>query len=81
MSKRKEISVSEAGRRGGRATLENHGTDFFKKIGRKGGHKTAKLYANLLSDFGKLGGRPKRPNLDITLGEKDRKRKGGNAVG
>jgi general stress protein YciG len=68
-----EISVREAGRRGGQATLENQGRDFFSRIGKKGGERTAQLYHELLSDFGKMGGRPRRPILDEIMGEKDRR--------
>lgn len=65
------ISVREAGARGGRATLENRGTDFFKRIGARGGRQTARLYHDLLKEFGKRGGRPKRPPLE-SAGEKNR---------
>jgi general stress protein YciG len=57
------ITVAEAGRRGGRATLENQGPDFFKKIGRKGGRRTAEMYREVLAEFGRKGGRPRRPAL------------------
>ena len=57
------ITVAEAGRRGGNATLKNQGPDFFKSIGRRGGKQTAKLYGHLFSEYGKLGGRPRRPSL------------------
>jgi general stress protein YciG len=36
-------TVREAGRRGGRATSERHGTEHYSKIGTKGGHKVAEL--------------------------------------
>jgi len=62
------ISVKEAGRRGGRATLENQGADFFKRIGAKGGKRTAELYRELLTEFGRKGGRPLRPHLNETPG-------------
>ena len=62
------ISVQEAGRRGGESTLERRGTDFFREIGRKGGQRTAELYRELLKEFGKKGGRPKRPTLDESAG-------------
>jgi general stress protein YciG len=68
-------TVAEAGRRGGRATLENQGTDFFGKIGRKGGRRTAELYRDLLAEFGRKGGRPKRPVLDESTGQRERNRK------
>jgi general stress protein YciG len=59
----KPVTVQEAGRRGGQATLQNRGVKHFQKIGRKGGKRTAELYRELLSDFGKRGGRPRRPSL------------------
>lgn len=71
------ISVREAGARGGHATLESQGVDFFKRIGRRGGQRTAELYAELLKDFGKCGGRPRRPTLDENLGEERLKKEGG----
>lgn len=67
-----EISVREAGRRGGRATVESQETDFFKRIGRKGGKRTAELYADLLKEFGRRGGRPRRPPLHEHVGERER---------
>ena len=69
MNDKDKITAAEAGRRGGQATLESQGRDFFKRIGHKGGRRTARLYRELLSDFGKKGGRPKRPNLDGPVGE------------
>ena len=65
------ISVAEAGRRGGRSTLEKQGRDFFSRIGKKGGERTAKLYHDLLSEFGRRGGRPRRPNLDKFMRKED----------
>lgn len=67
-----QLTVAEAGRRGGRATLENQGIDFFKRIGKKGGERTKELYGELLNEFGRKGGRPKRPPLDESAGEKNR---------
>jgi general stress protein YciG len=66
-----QITVKQAGQRGGRATLENQGVDFFRKIGRKGGQRTAELYSKLLKEFGKKGGRPRRPALTEPVGEGD----------
>lgn len=68
-----QLTVAEAGRRGGRATLESQGIDFFKRIGKKGGQRTKELYGELLSEFGKRGGRPRRPVLNESLGEKGQK--------
>jgi len=71
------ITVREAGQRGGRATAERHGEDFFRRIGKKGGNRTAELYRHLLTQFGRRGGRPRRPALGGDLGEGDCKTKGG----
>jgi general stress protein YciG len=68
----KPITVQEAGRRGGQATLQNQGRNYFQKIGRKGGKRTAELYQELLREFGKKGGRPHRPVLNELMGEQDR---------
>jgi general stress protein YciG len=68
----KPITVQEAGRRGGQATLQNQGRNYFQKIGRKGGKRTAELYQELLREFGKKGGRPRRPVLNELMGEQDR---------
>ena len=59
----KSMSVREAGRRGGEATKSRMGLEYFKKIGSTGGKTTAFLYRQLLGEFGKRGGRPKRPTL------------------
>jgi general stress protein YciG len=67
----KPMTVQEAGRRGGQATLQNRGVTHFQKIGRKGGRRTAELYRDLLSDFGKRGGRPRRPSLIESMEEGD----------
>lgn len=35
MKKDKKITVQEAGRRGGKSTLDRHGVEHFRKIGKK----------------------------------------------
>jgi len=65
-----QITVREAGARGGRATLESQGTEFFKRIGKKGGQRTKELYGELFKEFGRRGGRPRRPSLE-DMGEKN----------
>ena len=62
------LNVQEAGARGGRTTLERHGTHFYQKIGKKGGRRTKELYGDLIREFGKRGGRPRRPSLN-NMGE------------
>ena len=71
MIEKEGITVAEAGRRGGTATRDRHGAEFYRQIGAKGGESTKKLYGHLFSEFGKKGGRPRRPTLNGSLGEKD----------
>lgn len=78
--KASDITVREAGARGGRSTLERRGIEFFRKIGAKGGKRQKELYADLLAEFGKLGGRPRRPSLD-SMGEGSPQMKEVDAVG
>lgn len=73
------ISVKEAGRRGGSTTRDRYtGTGFYQRIGAKGGKRQKELYADLLAEFGKLGGRPRRPSLNEHVGEGDHHEKGGD---
>lgn len=65
-----QITVREAGRRGGHATSARYrGTGFYQKIGARGGKTTKRRWGHLFSEFGKRGGRPKRPNLE-SVGER-----------
>ena len=63
------MSVRDAGRKGGESTLKRWGVGFFRDIGRRGGRRTAQLYGNILNEFGKRGGRPRRPDLGDNPGE------------
>jgi len=75
MSKNKEqITVAEAGRRGGLRTAEK-GSEFFREIGRKGGQRTAELYRDLMAEFGRRGGRPKRAAFEEDTGEETPQKK------
>ena len=76
MAAKEEITVREAGARGGRATLERLGTDFFREIGRKGGLRTKELYGSFFKEYGHRGGRPRRPSLDECVGEEAKNRRG-----
>lgn len=74
------VSIQDAarqlGRRGGLATRDRvAGTDFYRRIGAKGGESTKRLYGQLFSEFGKRGGRPRRPALNEPMGEGDHNRK------
>jgi len=62
------ISVSEAGRRGGLAVLKTRGRRFFAEIGQKGQRVMRVRYPNMASQWGKLGGRPKKPKLEEVMG-------------
>lgn len=59
----KNISVSEAGRKGGLALLGKRGRKHFAEIGRKGQEVLIKRYPRMASKWGKKGGRPRKNNL------------------
>lgn len=65
------ISVQEAGRRGGAATRDRYGIEFLREIAKKGGETTKKRWGHLFSELGRRGGRPKRPTLGESAGERD----------
>jgi len=69
LSNEEEISVKAAGRRGGTTTRDRYGSDFYRRIGKMGGERTRELYSELLKEFGKRGGRPRRPTLDEYMRE------------
>lgn len=51
----KDISVREAGRRGGTKTVEKFGRGFFQKIGKKGGLSVSKDREHM-AEIGRKGG-------------------------
>jgi general stress protein YciG len=56
-----EMSVSEAGKRGGRRTAETHGHEFYEEIGRKGGESTSEKYGTpFYEEIGHKGGQKVR---------------------
>ncbi len=61
--KRETATVIEAGQKGGLTTRDRYGANHFRRIGKLGGKRTAELYRESLRGFGKMGGRPRRPNL------------------
>jgi len=74
------ISVKEAGRRGGLSTSARYrDTGFYQRIGAKGGKRQKELYADLLAEFGKRGGRPRRPDLN-SMGREFPEKKGGRSA-
>ncbi len=51
------MSVSQAGRKGGKRTAETHGHDFYEDIGRKGGSKVRDVYGHqFYEEIGRKGG-------------------------
>lgn len=66
------ITVVEAGRLGGLALLRNRGRAYFATIGKKGQRITRNRYPAMASQWGKLGGRPRKPKLSETMGERSK---------
>lgn len=54
---KKRMTVTEAGRKGGKANMAKHGVDFYKAIGRKGGESVKESHGTAFySEIGKKGG-------------------------
>ena len=52
-----QMSVGEAGKKGGMKTRETHGHDFYQQIGRKGGETTSKEHGpGFYQQIGRKGG-------------------------
>ena len=54
-----DMSVREAGRKGGETTAQRHGREFYEEIGRKGGEAVSKDREHM-SDIGQKGGQTVR---------------------
>lgn len=59
-----ELTVRQAGRLGGLAVLKKHGRQFYVEIGKKGQQTTRARYLDMAREWGKLGGRPRKPTID-----------------
>jgi hypothetical protein len=70
---KEDFTVREAGRLGGLTVLLKHGKAHFIKIGRKGQKAMRAKYPGMASVWGKQGGRPRKFNLDINIGEQGKK--------
>lgn len=56
-----EMSVRDAGRKGGETTAERHGHEFYEEIGRKGGEKVRDEYGvQFYEEIGHKGGQKVR---------------------
>jgi general stress protein YciG len=52
-----DMTVSEAGHKGGEKTAETHGHEFYEEIGHKGGEKTAETHGHeFYEEIGHKGG-------------------------
>lgn len=71
-----KMTVEEAGRKGGEATRNEHGPEFYSEIGRKGGESVSQDRQHM-SDIGRKGGEARSDDSDIQSGETGRK--GGEA--
>jgi general stress protein YciG len=68
-SEKENLTVREAGKLGGLTLLLKHGKSHFTEIGRKGQMATRAKYPEMASAWGKLGGRPRKLNLNTNMGE------------
>jgi len=59
-----ELTVRQAGHRGGLAVLQKYGRKFYVEIGKKGQQTTRTRYHHMAREWGKLGGRPRKPSID-----------------
>ena len=65
-----EMTVVEAGRKGGHATLRKRGRQFFVDIGREGQAAMRAKYPGMAGVWGRMGGRPRKLTLSEIMGEK-----------
>lgn len=62
-------NVREAGRLGGLVVLRSRGRAYFANIGRLGQIAMRQKHPNMASEWGKKGGRPRKPTLGEIMGE------------
>jgi uncharacterized protein len=54
---KRDMSVSEAGHKGGERTAETHGHEFYEEIGKKGGERTSETHGHdFYEEIGHKGG-------------------------
>ena len=60
-----EMSVSEAGQKGGEETKRRHGPEFYSEIGQRGGEARAEEEGSEgMSELGKMGGEARAEQLE-----------------
>ena len=60
MGGERQVTVSEAGRKGGLTVLGTRGRQFYVEIGRKGQKALRKKYPGITTEWGRRGGRPRK---------------------
>jgi len=63
------LTVAEAGKLGGLKLLRTRGHDYFVAIGRKGQAAMRRRHPGMAAEWGRTGGRPKKPALQEIMGE------------
>jgi general stress protein YciG len=58
-----QLTVQEAGRKGGLALLSRRGSQHYSEIGKKGQAILRQRYPGMASEWGKKGGRPRKNGL------------------
>ncbi|HZX45481.1 MAG TPA: general stress protein [Candidatus Nanoarchaeia archaeon] len=59
-----DISVRDAGKKGGQETSRTHGKEFYQEIGKKGGQETSKTHGReFYQDIGRKGGERGGPRV------------------
>lgn len=66
------LTVAQAGKRGGLKLVQTRGRNHFVLIGRKGQAAMRRKYPNMATEWGRLGGRPKKLTLVEIMGEKSK---------
>lgn len=57
------MTVAEAGKKGGLSVAKQYGRAFFSSIGRRGQRAQRSKYPEMAKEWGKMGGRPRKPAL------------------
>jgi len=63
-----QVTVQEAGRIGGLRVLRSRGRVHFAAIGRKGQQAMRRKYPGMAAEWGRKGGRPRKPTLGEIMG-------------
>ncbi len=64
------VTVNEAGKKGGLMVLRKHGRGFFVEIGKRGQATMRGRYPGMAKEWGRRGGRPRKPTLAEIMGER-----------